>query len=159
MMKKAHVMQKCSTYLALLFISILGITMPVLAEDKPNILFIFADDLGWGDLGIHGSKTIDTPNLDKLASQGSEFYQFTVANPVCSPSRAALITGQNPARHNVHHHFATTEHHQEYDMPDWLEPSVLTIPKIFKQAGYKTAHFGKWHLNNSHIQKKAIRRQ
>ena len=119
--------------------------------DKPNILFIFADDLGWGDLSVHGSRTIDTPNLDKLAAQGSEFYQFTVANPVCSPSRAAVITGHNPARHSVHHHFASTKHHQKFAMPDWLEPSVVTMPRVLKKAGYTTAHFGKWHLTNSHI--------
>lgn len=121
------------------------------AADKPNILFIFADDLGWGDLSLHGSRTIDTPNIDKLAAQGSEFYQFTVANPVCSPSRAAVITGHNPARHSVHHHFATSKHHQKFAMPDWLEPSVVTMPKVLKKAGYTTAHFGKWHLTNSHI--------
>ncbi|MDC2889016.1 sulfatase-like hydrolase/transferase [Psychrosphaera algicola] len=132
-------------------IGLFSAVAPVQAADKPNILFIFADDLGWGDLGIHGSKTIETPNLDQLAAQGSEFYQFTVANPVCSPSRAGLITGNNPARHSVHHHFAATEHHQKYAMPDWLEPSVLTIPKVMKKAGYTTAHFGKWHLTNSHI--------
>lgn len=120
-------------------------------EKQPNILFIFADDLGWGDLSLHGSKTIETPNLDKLASEGSEFYQFSVANPVCSPSRAAVITGQSSARNNIHHHFASTEHHQKFAMPDWLDTSVVTIPKVLKNAGYKTAHFGKWHLTNSHI--------
>ena len=153
MMKKTNIKQTLATFITLPLIAALAAAIPAQAQgqEKPNVLFIFADDLGWGDLGIHGSKTIETPNLDKLASQGSEFYQFTVANPVCSPSRTALITGNNPARHSVHHHFAATEHHQEYAMPDWLEPSVLTIPKIFKKAGYTTAHFGKWHLTNSHI--------
>lgn len=118
---------------------------------KPNIIFIFADDLGWGDISLHGSKTIETPNLDQLAQEGSEFYQFSVANPVCSPSRVGVITGHNPARHSVHHHFADSEHHQNFNMPDWLPPSVVTMPKVLKTAGYVSGHFGKWHLTNSHI--------
>ena len=66
---------------------------------KPNIIFIFSDDWGWGDLSCHGNDWLSTPNLDHLASQGTEFYQFNVNNPVCSPSRTAVITGQFPARH------------------------------------------------------------
>jgi arylsulfatase A-like enzyme len=151
MSKKMNFRQLINKCVTMLLVATFSVVLPSQATEKPNVLFIFADDLGWGDLGIHGSKTIETPNLDELASQGSEFYQFTVANPVCSPSRAGLITGHNPARHSVHHHFAHTEHQQKYAMPDWLEPSVLTIPKVMKQAGYTTAHFGKWHLTNSHI--------
>ncbi|MEG3768696.1 sulfatase-like hydrolase/transferase, partial [Alteromonas sp. 14N.309.X.WAT.G.H12] len=120
--------------------------------NQPNIIFIFADDLGWGDLSRHGSKTIETPNLDHLAEQGSEFYQFTVSNPVCSPSRAAVMTGQYPARNNVNRHFATVEHHYRFHMPDWLDNTIVTMPKVLKQAGYTTAHFGKWHLTNRAIQ-------
>ncbi|OUS72880.1 hypothetical protein B5G52_06750 [Pseudoalteromonas sp. A601] len=119
--------------------------------EKPNIIFIFADDLGWGDISKHGHPDIRTPNIDRIANEGSEFYQFSVSNPVCSPSRAAVLTGQYPARNSVHRHFATFEHHDNYAMPDWLDKNVVTMPRVLQQAGYKTAHFGKWHLTNRNI--------
>jgi len=123
----------------------------VFAETKPNIIFIFADDLGWGDISKHGHSDIRTPNIDRLAEEGSEFYQFTVSNPVCSPSRASVLTGQYPARNSVHRHFATTKHHDNFGMPDWLDTNIVTMPRILQNAGYKTAHFGKWHLTNRDI--------
>ncbi|HTM50837.1 MAG TPA: sulfatase-like hydrolase/transferase [Bryobacteraceae bacterium] len=117
------------------------------ASRRPlNVIFILADDLGWGDLGCYGHRDIKTPNLDRMASQGSLFTQFYVANPVCSPSRTAFTTGHFPARHKIHGHFAAEEQNQARGMPNWLDPSVVTIPRILKQAGYATAHFGKWHL-------------
>ncbi|MEI6892084.1 MAG: sulfatase-like hydrolase/transferase [Pontiella sp.] len=121
------------------------------AVDKPNIIFIFADDWGYGDLGIHGSTFCETPHLDKMASEGIDFQNFTVNHPVCSPSRTAVITGQFPARHSVHQHFASTEHHVRAGMPDWLDPKAPLLPRMLNEAGYATAHFGKWHLCNDHI--------
>jgi len=118
---------------------------------KPNILFIYADDWGWGDLSSHGNTWLSTPNLDRLATQGTEFYQFNVNNPVCSPSRTAAITGQYPARYSVHQHFSTVENHIAMGMPDWLDPKAPTLPRILKQAGYVTGHFGKWHLSNTRV--------
>ncbi len=113
---------------------------------RPNIIFIFADDWGYGDLGIHGSTFVETPNLDKMASEGIDFQNFTVNNPVCSPSRVAVMTGHYPARYAIHRHFGRIEHQIENGMPDWLDPNAPMLPKLLKQAGYKTAHFGKWHL-------------
>ena len=124
---------------------------PTAQAEKPNIIFIFADDLGWGDISKHGHPDIRTPNIDRLAEEGSEFYQFSVSNPVCSPSRAAVMTGQYPARNSVHRHFATPEHHDNFSMPDWLDKNVVTMPRVLQEAGYKTAHFGKWHLTNRNI--------
>ena len=118
---------------------------------KPNIIFIFSDDWGWGDLSCHGNDWLSTPNLDHLASQGTEFYQFNVNNPVCSPSRTAVITGHFPARHSVHGHFASVGHNQRAGMPDWLDPNAPSMPRIFQEAGYATSHFGKWHLSNTHV--------
>jgi arylsulfatase A-like enzyme len=115
---------------------------------QPNIVFIFADDWGWGDLSCHGHRYLKTPNIDKLAATGTEFYQFTVASGVCSPSRAAVMTGQFPARHSIHGHFATVASHQKRGMPDWLDPKTVLLPRLLKQAGYATAHYGKWHLTN-----------
>lgn len=116
--------------------------------EKPNIIFILADDWGWGDLGCHGHPYLKTPNLDRLASQGTEFYQFTVASGVCSPSRTAVMTGHFPARYCIHGHFATVESHIKRGMPDWLDPQAVLLPRLLQQAGYATAHYGKWHLTN-----------
>jgi N-acetylgalactosamine-6-sulfatase len=128
-----------------------GRAAPSAAETRPNIVFIFADDWGWGDLSCHDHPHIETPNLDRLAGQGTEFWQFTVNNPVCSPSRTAVMTGQFPARHCVHQHFASVEHQQKAGMPDWLDPKVPLLTRFLKQHGYAIGHFGKWHLTNSHV--------
>ncbi|TWU55582.1 sulfatase family protein [Rubripirellula reticaptiva] len=115
---------------------------------KPNIVFIFADDWGYGDLGIHGSTFCKTPNLDRMAKEGIDFTNFTVNSPVCSPSRVALMTGQFPARQCVHQHFQSIGAHIKRGMPDWLDPQAPMLPRMLKEAGYKTGHFGKWHLGS-----------
>ncbi len=125
--------------------------VPKTLSDRPNIIFIFADDWGYGDLGIHGSSFCETPRLDQMAREGTDFQNFTVNHPVCSPSRTAVMTGQFPARHSVHQHFAHIEHHLKAGMPDWLNPKAPMLPRMLKEAGYATAHFGKWHLSNEHI--------
>ena len=117
---------------------------------RPNIVFILADDLGWGDLSCYGNRRCQTPNLDKLASQGVLFTQFYVNAPVCSPSRTAFTTGHFPARHRVHGHFMLDHAGNERrGMPDWLDPQVPTLASSLQRAGYATAHFGKWHLGNT----------
>jgi N-acetylgalactosamine-6-sulfatase len=114
----------------------------------PNVVLILADDLGWGDLGCYGHPHIRTPSLDRLARQGTLFTQFYVNGSVCSPSRCALMTSQYPARQAIHGHFATHAQNASRGMPNWLDPSVPTLPRLLKQAGYATAHFGKWHLGS-----------
>jgi arylsulfatase A-like enzyme len=116
------------------------------ANQPPNILFIYADDWGWGDLPFHGHPDLKTPNLDRLAKQGTDFHQFVVCNPVCSPSRTAIVTGQYPVRHGVHQHFASHDENLARNMPDWLDPKAPLLPHMLKQAGYATGHYGKWHL-------------
>ena len=125
--------------------------LTVNTNKQPNIIFIFADDWGYSDLGIHGSSFCKTPNLDKMAAEGIDFQNFSVVNPVCSPSRVGVMTGQYPARQSVHGHFASVKSHIKRGMPDWLDPKAPSLPRMLKNAGYSTAHFGKWHLTNTHV--------
>lgn len=118
------------------------------AADRPNIVFIFADDWGYGDVGIHGSTFCKTPNLDGMAEEGVDFTNFTVNSPVCTPSRVAVMTGQFPARHSIHQHFQSIKAHIKRGMPDWLDPKAPMLPRLLQGAGYKTGHFGKWHLGS-----------
>ena len=118
---------------------------------KPNIVFIFADDWGWGDLSCHGHPYVKTPNIDRLAKEGTDFHRFTVASGVCSPSRTAVLTGHFPARYNINGHFAWVPNNAKRNMPDWLDPRVPLLPRMLQKGGYATAHFGKWHLSNNMI--------
>ncbi len=117
----------------------------------PNIVFIFADDWGWGDLSCHGHPYVKTPNIDRLAQEGTDFSRFTVASGVCSPSRTAVMTGHFPARYNIDGHFAWAKDNAKRNMPDWLRTDAPTLPRFLQQAGYTTSHFGKWHLANNMI--------
>ncbi len=106
----------------------------------PNVVFIYCDDLGYGDLGCYGSK-IRTPNIDRMASEGVRFTQFYSANPVCSPSRAALLTGRYPTRVGVPR---VLNPNDKVGLPD----SETTIAQMLKAKDYKTMCVGKWHLGH-----------
>jgi arylsulfatase A-like enzyme len=118
----------------------------------PNIVFIYADDWGWGDLSSHSHPWLKTPNIDRLAAGGIDFLQFNVLNPVCSPSRAAALTGMCPARFSIHEHFDKPLSNAKRGMPDWLDPEAPLLSRFLKNAGYRTGHFGKWHLTNAGCQ-------
>lgn len=120
-------------------------------KSRPNIVFIFADDWGWGDLSCHGHPYVKTPNIDRLAKEGTDFHRFTVASGVCSPSRTAVVTGHFPARYNIDGHFAWVPSNARRNMPDWLSPDAPLLPRMLQTGGYATAHFGKWHLANNMI--------
>lgn len=122
-----------------------------LPPTRPNVVFIYADDLGFGDLACHGHPRIRTPHLDRLAREGTDFWGFTVVNPVCSPSRTGIITGQFPSRWGVHQHFAAHGQNAARGMPDWLDPAAPSLPRQLRDAGYRTAHYGKWHLSGGAI--------
>ncbi|MGB0579483.1 MAG: sulfatase family protein, partial [Limisphaerales bacterium] len=109
---------------------------------KPNFVIIFADDQGYGDLGCFGSKKIKTPNIDRMAKEGMRFTNFMVASPVCTPSRAALLTGCYPKRIGMHQHVLFPASKKG------LNPSEHTIADHLKGLGYATACFGKWHLGH-----------
>ncbi len=110
------------------------------ARPRPNIVLIYCDDLGYGDLGVYGSK-IRTPNLDRLAGQGTRFTNFYSANPVCSPSRAALLTGRYPTRVGVPRVLFPQD-------KGGLSLTETTLAQVFKNAGYRTKCVGKWHLGS-----------
>lgn len=109
---------------------------------KPNVIYILADDLGYGDLSAYGQKKFTTPHIDRLATEGMKFTDHYSGNTVCSPSRAVLMTGQSPARVHV-----------LGNGPEplaALDPSMTTLPRLFKNAGYATGAFGKWGLGTTH---------
>ncbi|MFM7398793.1 MAG: sulfatase-like hydrolase/transferase [Verrucomicrobiota bacterium] len=128
-------------------LALLLITLSAAAR-QPNVIFILTDDQGWGDAKFAGHPYVKTPNLDRLVKEGTWLRQFYVAATVCSPSRAAFMTGRVPARFNIHGHFSDHAANAARSMPDWLDPDVTTLPDLLKKAGYATAHFGKWHLGN-----------
>jgi arylsulfatase A len=116
---------------------------PVAAEaPRPNVVFILADDLGYGDLSSYGAADIATPNIDRLAREGVRFTDFYSVGNTCSPSRAALMTGRYPPRSGVN---AVLFH----DTPEGLPASELTIAELLRDAGYRTGMIGKWHLGNT----------
>ncbi len=109
-----------------------------MAAQKPNVVFIYGDDVGFGDLGAYGAKLIPTPNLDKLAKESLRFTDGHCSAATCTPSRFSLLTGIHAFRHGVHI--------LPPNAPMAIKPDMYTMPKMFKAAGYKTAVIGKWHL-------------
>jgi len=109
---------------------------------QPNIVHIVADDLGWKDVGFNGASDIKTPNLDKLAAEGARFTHFYV-QPMCTPTRAALMTGRYPFRYGLQTIVIPTAAGYGLDTAEWLMPQCL------KEAGYNTAIIGKWHLGHA----------
>lgn len=107
---------------------------------KPNVIFIFVDDQGYYDLGCYGATEVQTPHIDAMAKQGTRFTDYYAAAPICSPSRAGLLTGCYPRR--VGNHIWV----HRADSSSGIHPSELTIAELFKQSGYATACIGKWHL-------------
>jgi N-acetylgalactosamine-6-sulfatase len=125
-----------------------GYADPAGANTPPNIIFILADDLGWGDLGCYGHPQMKTPNIDRLAARGILFTNAYSGASVCSPTRAGMLTGRNPGELGIHGHMFTSESNKSRGMPEWL-PLPEELPNIahfLKENGYATAHFGKWHL-------------
>ena len=118
---------------------VFGLSMAFAADNKPNVVLLVADDLGYGDLSCYGQKKLETPNIDRLAGEGMKFTDFYSGNTVCSPSRACLMTGQHPGR--VH-----CRGNGDESVIAALDPSMTTLPRLFKNAGYATGAFGKWGL-------------
>lgn len=125
-------------------------TVPLLGAERPNIVIIVADDLGYGDLGCYGHPTLRTPNLDRMAAEGMRFTDFYSGAEVCTPSRAALLTGRYAVRSGMaHDRFRVLRSRSTGYLPE----SERTIAEMLKERGYKTGMVGKWHLGVWSIQK------
>lgn len=115
----------------------------------PNIVLVFMDDQGYGDLGVYGAEGFDTPNLDKMAEEGVRFTDFYAASSICSPSRAALLTGKYPTRVGVPEVIGpNAERFMSERLAKGLPQEALTIAELLKTQGYATALIGKWHLGH-----------
>ncbi len=112
-------------------------------EDLPNIVVVYCDDLGYGDLACFGNEVIRTPNIDRLAAEGIKFTEFYSASPVCSPSRAALLTGRIPQRMGINSVFFPRSY-------TGMPVEEITIAQLLKTRGYSTGIVGKWHLGHRH---------
>lgn len=124
---------------ALMFVVIFLMPFVATASQQPNIVLIFADDMGYGDLGCYGHPTIATPNLDRMAAEGMKFTQFHTASSVCTPSRAGLLTGRLPIRSGLTRVFIPQS---EGGIP----AEEITIAELLKGVGFTSACIGKWHL-------------
>lgn len=143
----------CQICFPMLFLSLATFAS---GTERPNIVVIMADDLGWMDLHCQGNSRLDTPNLDRLAAQGMRFTNGYAASPVCTPTRAAMMTGQSPARLAITNH--APGNGQNFRLPgstlqaaDWstfLPLEHETIAERLKDAGYATGFVGKWHLSH-----------
>ena len=130
--------------LAVLFLS--GAGGPVLSKERPNIVLVFIDDMGWGDFSCFGNKDASTPNIDRMAAEGIRFEQFYVNSPICSSSRTAISTGQYPQRWKITSFLSNRDHNNQRGMAQWLDPKAPMLARSLQQAGYATGHFGKWHM-------------
>ncbi|HMJ88332.1 MAG TPA: sulfatase-like hydrolase/transferase [Candidatus Acidoferrum sp.] len=130
------------------FLTLLCVLLAVIqasAAERPNIIVVLADDFGYGDVSSYGGE-VPTPQLDRMASEGTRFTQFYVASPICSPSRAGLITGQFPARWRITSFLQTRRGNAGCEQADFLTTNAPSLPHVLKNSGYATAHIGKWHL-------------
>ncbi len=131
---------------ALLSLILSQVPEPAPATKPPNILFLLADDLGFGDLTSYGNQVAPTPHLDRLAAEGTRFTQFYVASPICSPSRVGFLTGMFPASWRINSYLQSRAGNRVTEQADWIDPTAPSLARQLQAAGYATAHVGKWHL-------------
>ena len=115
-------------------------------RDQPNIILVYVDDMGIGDASFTGGKVGYTPHIDQLASEGKVFTRYYSNAPVCSPSRVAVTTGMYPIRWNINTFLSSRKFNRECEQSDYLDSAAPSMGRVMKAAGYRTAHFGKWHM-------------
>jgi arylsulfatase A-like enzyme len=114
--------------------------------EKPNVVIIFIDDMGYADPSCFGNPMVETPNIDALADRGLKFTNFYVNSPICSPSRVAINTGRYPMRYSIHSYIAGSTQNENRAMKHFLDPTAPTFARTVQANGYATGHFGKWHM-------------
>ncbi|HYZ83399.1 MAG TPA: sulfatase-like hydrolase/transferase, partial [Bryobacteraceae bacterium] len=114
-------------------------------DRRPNFLIIYTDDQGIGDVGCYGAKDVKTPNIDRLAERGARFTNWYSSSPVCSPSRASVLTGKYPQRTGV---VDVLDSSAKFDI-DGLRANETTVASLLRRAGYRTGAVGKWHLGSA----------
>lgn len=136
------------TALCLILASLIWVNGGIAAEttERPNIILVFIDDMGWQDLSCFGNREAKTPNIDRMATEGIAFEQFYVNSPICSPSRVAISTGQYPQRWKITSYLSGRDKNAQRDMANWLDPRAPMLARTLQGAGYATSHFGKWHM-------------
>jgi len=124
-----------------------GGSQRVAAKSKrPNMIVVLVDDLGYADFSSYGNKRVITENLDRLAAEGIRFAKYYVNSPICSPSRTALTTGQYPARWRITSYIDNREMNRRRGMAQFLDTAAPTLARFLSKGGYRTGHFGKWHM-------------
>jgi arylsulfatase A-like enzyme len=152
-LQKGYVMQSRRDFLRNAAIGLTALAMSGPARvltggtrQKPNVLFILVDDMGYADPSCYGNTKIKTPNIDRLADEGIRFQQFYVNSPLCSPTRVAFTTGQYPGRWRINSYLCNRQSNRNRKMADFLDPKAPSLARQLKTAGYVSAHFGKWHM-------------
>jgi uncharacterized sulfatase len=131
----------------LLLLSTVGLgTVRGEARPRMNVILVLIDDMGWGDFSCFGNSAAETPNIDRLATEGLRFEQFYVNSPICSPSRTAISTGQYPQRWRITSYLNNRADNERRGMAQWLDPAAPMLARSLQRAGYATGHFGKWHM-------------
>ncbi len=131
------------------FLCLFGILANALAshgQERPHIIVILTDDMGFSDIGAFGGRFVPTPGLDRLAAGGTRYTQYYSASPICSPSRAGLLTGMFPGHWNFTNYLNNRRGNGRAEQANYLNVHAPSIAKILKTAGYATAHIGKWHM-------------
>lgn len=137
---------------ALLFSNIISASAQ---KKQPNIIIVLTDDMGFSDIGTFGGNFVPTPNIDQLANNGLKLTQYYSGAPICSPSRASMLTGMYPARFNFSTYLDNRKHNSDAQQADFLDPKAPSIARFFKAGGYATGHFGKWHMGGGRDVKNA----